>query len=107
MSDALDKEMKKRGMAPPAAAPSAFSNTAGALEKEFERRGLSMGYSALDTPGRIMKAVDADYETMNQRQEGIDYWTGVQNASFRAAFSRMDTDEERAGWLARNLWISY
>lgn len=35
--------------------------------------------------------------------EGIDYTTGVQSPSFRAGWSRMDTDKERENWLNKNV----
>jgi hypothetical protein len=38
-------------------------------------------------------------EFASQRDEGIDYRTGVKNAAFRAAFSRMSDDAEKAQFL--------
>src|SRR3990167_2741507 len=36
---------------------------------------------------------------MNQRDPGIDYRSGIQDAGFRANFSRMDNEEEKARFL--------
>lgn len=42
-------------------------------------------------------------EFMSSRDEGIDYSTGVQNAAFRAGFSRMSNDAEKANYLNRSV----
>lgn len=42
-------------------------------------------------------------EFLNSRDEGIDYSTGVKNAAFRAGFSRMSNDAEKANYLDRNI----
>lgn len=38
-------------------------------------------------------------EFISQRDPGVDYSTGVNNAAFRAGFSRMSNDEEKANYL--------
>ena len=42
-------------------------------------------------------------EFMSQRDPGIDYRTGVNNAAFRAAFSRMSNDAEKSQYLDRTV----
>src|SRR3990167_1957857 len=42
-------------------------------------------------------------EFMSSRDEGIDYSTGVKNAAFRAGFSRMSNDAEKANYLNRSI----
>src|SRR3990167_1824281 len=52
-----------------------------------------------------LKAEDfrAAGEVLNQRDQGIDYRSGIQDAGFRANLSRMDNEAERARFLDKEL----
>lgn len=47
------------------------------------------------------EGIRAGAEFMSRRDPGIDYKTGIQNARFRAGFSRMTNDAEKAQFLDR------
>jgi len=49
------------------------------------------------------EAMRTGAEFMSSRDEGIDYSTGVKNAAFRAGFSRMSNDAEKANYLNRSI----
>jgi hypothetical protein len=51
----------------------------------------------------VQDAMRTAAERLSRRDEGIDYKTGVGNAAFRAAFSRMDNDAEKAKFLDRSI----
>src|SRR3990167_6672009 len=49
------------------------------------------------------EAMRSGAEFLSSRDEGIDYSTGVKNAAFRAGFSRMSNDAEKANYLNRSV----
>jgi hypothetical protein len=66
--------------------------------------------STPDTPGPWGKYTSgfgekakAALNTVEQREEGIDYSSGVADAAFRAGFSRMSDDAEKANYLNVNV----
>jgi hypothetical protein len=56
-----------------------------------------------EAPARFSDTLKDKLGTVERRDKGIDYATGVPNAAFRAGFSRMSSDEERANWLDVNV----
>jgi hypothetical protein len=56
-----------------------------------------------EAPARFSETLKDKLGTVERRDKGIDYATGVPNAAFRAGFSRMSSDEERANWLDVNV----
>lgn len=57
----------------------------------------------LRAQGLAMENFRAGTEFLNQRDPGIDYATGVNNVRFRAGFSRMSNDAEKANYLNRTV----
>lgn len=53
--------------------------------------------------GQFSETAKAVLNTVEQREEGIDYATGVADAAFRAGFSRMSDDAEKANYLDTNI----
>jgi hypothetical protein len=56
-----------------------------------------------EAPARFSETIKDKLGSVERRDKGIDYATGVPNAAFRAGFSRMSSDEERANWLDMNV----
>lgn len=56
-----------------------------------------------ELPHRPMERQREMEDFISRRDPGIDYATGVKNAAFRAAFSRMDNEAEKAQFLDRSI----
>src|SRR3990167_716462 len=57
----------------------------------------------LRAQGLRMEDARSGLEFISQRDPGIDYSTGVNNATFRAGFSRMSNDAEKSNYLNRTI----
>lgn len=53
--------------------------------------------------GHARSAFGGAMDTLAKRQKGVDYGTGVADFGLRAGLSRMSSDEERAGYLDKNV----
>lgn len=53
--------------------------------------------------GRIGDALREAFSTVERRDPGIDYSSGLDDAGFRAGFSRMSDDEEKSSYLDKNI----
>jgi hypothetical protein len=69
----------------------------------WEQYGPATVNPNLQRQGLAMENVRAGAEFVSQRDPDIDYKTGVPSAAFRAGFSRMSNDEERAQFLDRSV----
>jgi len=56
-----------------------------------------------EVPPSIRGPAQEMYNMLNRRQVGVDYFTGVEDTGFRADFSKMDTEPERAHFLDKKV----
>ena len=67
-------------------------------------KGTGEGIGGLPMPVNVQSprpgfGAHETMEALQEREAGVDYLSGTPNAIFRAGFSRMDTEEERAAYL--------
>ena len=55
------------------------------------------------TEGAVEEVVQSAKDFVSQREKGIDYYSGVDQAMFRAGFSRMSNDAEKETFLAEKV----
>jgi hypothetical protein len=69
----------------------------------WEQYGPATVNPNLQRQGLAMENIRAGAEFVSQRDPDIDYKTGVPSAAFRAGFSRMSNDAEKAQFLDRSV----
>jgi hypothetical protein len=69
----------------------------------WEQYGPATVNPNLQRQGLSMENVRSAAETVSQRDPDIDYKTGVPSAAFRAGFSRMSNDSEKAQYLDKTI----
>lgn len=70
--------------------------------KAFDPRSVAAGAEPF-TSGAVEDIAKTAKDFVSQREPGIDYYQGVDQALFRAGFSRMSNDDEKTGFLEKQV----